>query len=119
MLAEIHTVHQETGGLRRRWFSDRKLDLYVWYDDGDNIVQFQICYDKGPDEQALSWQADSGLSNRSVDDGESGVFRMKSSPILTVDSAFNASAVCELFVESGQKLEHDLYEFVLARLQGE
>ena len=61
MLQEITNIRQIEGEPRRRWFADAAVDLYVWYDDADNIIQFQICYDKGPGEQALTWKKDQNL----------------------------------------------------------
>ena len=77
MLREITTASQTDGEPRRRWFSAEEMDLYVWYEK-DNVVQFQICLDKGPEERALTWTQASGISFNTVDDGESGVLRMKS-----------------------------------------
>ena len=49
MLTEIPNVKQLADEPIRRWFSSPTLDLFIWYDDNDKTIQFQICYDKGPD----------------------------------------------------------------------
>jgi len=116
MLREITNSKQAEGEPRRRWFTGEQMDLYVWY-EGDEVVQFQICYDKGPGEQALTWRHDVGLSHHAVDDGEGGVFRMKSSPILKQSSRFDRDRVCALFTDAGRKLEHDLFSFIASRLE--
>jgi hypothetical protein len=118
MLTEVTKTNPVEGEPRRRWFTDRTVDLYVWYDDADAIVQFQICYDKGPEEKALNWNRDSGLSHRGVDDGESGVFRMKSTPILTGRADLDLEAVRRVFSAASGKLEYDLHEFIMRRLTG-
>jgi hypothetical protein len=117
MLSEVKNTRQIEGEPRRRWFTDRAVDLYVWY-DADEVVQFQICYDKGPREKALSWNRDAGFSHRSVDDGEGGVFRMRSSPILTGRAELDLDAVRRAFAAVAGRLEYDLHEFIMQKLTG-
>lgn len=116
MLTEITGVKQHPGEPRRRWFSDADLDLYVWYDDDGAVARFQLCFDKGRNEQALTWQREHGLAQHAVDDGEGGVYRMKASPVLTGGTVTETAEVRRRFVDAGQKLEHDLYQFVLDRI---
>lgn len=116
MLREIQDVRQNPGEPRRRWFSDNDLDLYVWLGEDGGIVQFQLCYDKGRDEQALTWRPDTGLTRHAVDDGEGGIYRMKSTPVLTGAELPETVNVRRTFIDAGQKLEHDLYQFILDRL---
>jgi len=118
MLTEVTQTRQNAGEPRRRWFTDRAVDLYVWYDDGGTVLQFQICYDKGPAEKALNWNAGSGLSHRGVDDGESGIFRMKSTPILTGRTDLDLDAVRAAFASVAGTLEYDLHEFIMHKLKG-
>ena len=112
MLKEIPTVNQIEGEPKHRWFSNESIDLYVWYDTNDKIIQFQICYDKGPYEKALTWNENMKLSHHCVDDGESGVFRMKRTPILVAGGVFDKEKILKLFTELGARLEHGLFEFV-------
>jgi hypothetical protein len=118
MLIEVTNTREIEGEPRRRWFWDHAVDLYVWYDDAGEVVQFQICYDKGPNEKALNWNRGTGLSHRGVDDGESGVFRMKSTPILTGRSELDLVAVRRVFEPAAGRLEYDLHEFILQKLEG-
>lgn len=116
MLKEIRKIRQSEGEPRRRWFTAPLLDLYVWYDGDDNVVQFQICYDKGPDEQALTWKQGQGIVHHAVDDGEGGIYRMKSTPVIVADTRYDAGRIAGLVKQHGAKLEHDLYEFILSHL---
>lgn len=116
MLQEIRDIRQIEGEPQRRWFSDNILDLYVWYEGDDHIIQFQICYDKGPEEQALTWKRDEGLLHHTVDDGEGGIYRMKSTPVIMEETDYDAGRIADLIKQHGGKLEHDLYEFILAHL---
>ena len=116
MLQEIQNIKQIEGEPRRRWFTDPMLDIYVWYDDDDNVIQFQLCYDKGPGEQALTWREGEGKVHHGVDDGESGVYRMKSTPVIVADTDYDPGKIITLVKKYGGKLEHDLYEFILSAL---
>jgi len=118
MLVEITGIEQQNGEPPRRWFSNTKLDLFVWYDESGTPLQFQLCFNKGNNEQALTWHRDAGLSRHAVDDGEGGIYRMKSSPVLTAAQAPEMGSLRRDFIDAGQKLEHDLYEFVLSRIPG-
>lgn len=114
MLKEISDLTQTSDDLKRRWFSDETLDMYVWYDNSNEISEFQISYNKQSDEQVLTWNNKSGLSHHGVDSGSTDPKKMKSSPILTEESRHNIELVRKLFMESGKKLEHDLYEYVFS-----
>lgn len=119
MLKEITGVTEDDAEPRRRWFSDKKMDLYVWYDDNGTVIQFQMCYDKGPGEKALTWDEDGGFVQQAVDDGEGGLFRMKSSPILTERGRTDTGHALQLLNGLGAKLEHDLYQFITGKLRDE
>lgn len=119
MLREITSVAADQAEPRRRWFSDKAIELYVWYDDRDEIIQFQMCYDKGPAEKAITWTRDKGFAQHAVDDGESGVFHMKGSPILAERSHTDIAHALKLLIRHGGKLEHDLYRFLTGKLAGD
>ena len=67
------------------------MDLYIWFDTADEPIGFQFCYDKGRNEHALTWLADSGFSHMRVDAGEpAGALHYKHSPVLTLDGAIDS-----------------------------
>jgi hypothetical protein len=72
MLIEISNVSQPAGEPRRRWFVSDDLDLVVWCDESGRPSGFQLCYDKGLSERALTWQPDRGFTHTAVDDGDRG-----------------------------------------------
>ncbi len=117
MLKEIKKVEQLKGEPRRRWFASTALDLFLWYDDDNNIVQFQICYDKGPDEQALTWHHEKGLMHHKVDDGENRSFRMKGTPIMVSNSNFNTNEILTKFEQLAGDLEYSIVNFILSQLR--
>ena len=86
-------------------------------DDAEQVVQFQLCYDKGPTEKAFTWSRARGVVHHGVDDGSgSGRFTLKATPILTGPTPLNLDPLITFFRDHGRKLEHDLYEFVLGQM---
>ena len=116
MLAEIPNVKQLEGEPRRRWFSSTSLDLFLWHNEDGEIIQFQICYDKGPDERALTWHHERGLVHHTVDDGENRSFRMKSTPIMVSNSDFDAEKIIAEFEQLAGNMEYKTVQFVLTRI---
>lgn len=116
MLAECRNVRQIRGEGHRRWFSDDYFDLIVWY-DGSEPVGFQLCYDRGGRERALTWHRDRGYAHERVDSGETESGRHKSTPILVADGVFDSAEVTERFREASGRLEPDIVELVLAKLR--
>lgn len=116
MLTEVLNVKQIDGEPVRRWFASPQLDLFIWYDEDEQIIQFQICYDKGPDERALTWHHQDGLAHHAVDDGENRPFRMKSTPIMTHNSDFDAEKIASLFEELAGNIDHKTVLFVLSNI---
>ncbi len=118
MLTEILNVRQLPGEPERRWFSSPSLDLFLWYDDEKEIIQFQICYDKGPDEHALTWHHQQGLGHHSVDDGENRSFRMKGTPIMVSGSDFDAEKITADFEQLAGEIEYKTVQFILSHIRG-
>ncbi len=82
VLREICNVKQPPGALLRRWFTASDMDLFVWCEEDGTPVQFELSYDKGAGERAITWCAIRGLRHAMVDDGEGMGAGVKSSPIL-------------------------------------
>lgn len=72
---------------RRRWFRTRGVDLYVWFDESDQPFAFQLCYEKGVQEFALTWEAEHGFSHTNVDSGSGAGAGMHTSSQLLVGSS--------------------------------
>ena len=119
MLREIRNVRQIPGELKRRWFTSDTMDLIVWVDESDGPSQLQLCYDKGRQraERALTWKHQTGYTHTAVDDGEAGLGRYKSTPILIADGSFNSSRVRNLFLKDSAHLPADIIQFVTSKIQ--
>jgi hypothetical protein len=70
---------------RRRWFRASGIDLYVWIDESDHPFAFQLCYEKGVHEFALTWETERGFTHAKVDSG-SGAGLHSSSQLLVGSS---------------------------------
>ncbi len=117
MLREIPHVKQVPGEARRRWFMDDELDLVVWFDAQDQVLGFQLTYDKPAQPHALTWHKNNGFRHDSVDDGENRPGRYKGSPILLENGPFHGHTIAERFWLAAAQLEPSLAETVYSTLQ--
>ena len=121
MLFECRNVRQIPSEGHRRWFSDDYFDLIVWYDgmqsDRSHITGFQLCYNKGGYERALTWKRSGRFSHDAVDDGESGFGGLDQTPILVADGQFSSRSVADRFREASANIDGDLSDFVLEKLE--
>ena len=115
MLKEVGKVRQVRNEGPRRWFADSYFDLVVWYDDSDNIIGFQLCYDKTKNERALTWQSEGGFHHDRIDDGEVP-FRIKRTPIIVKDGVFEKRKIAERFKKESSELDQDLANFVYEKI---
>ena len=109
MLREFVHVRQEGGRGRRRWFESEHLELIVWLDADDTIEGYQICYDLGQGEHALTWRPRVGFVHNGVDTGDAeGESIGKMTPILVPDGMVPWRALTERFSRLGGSLEPGL-----------
>ena len=116
MLKEIRNVRQEHGAGRRRWFESEGFELVVRHDAAGGCEGFQVCYDLGRGEHALTWRPESGFAHNGIDQGDDAHGRNKMTPILVPDGAVPWSQIVSLFGERAAGLEPGLRELVTARL---
>ena len=117
VLQETPNVRQEPAGGRRRWFEDDvlPLELIVWYGAAEEIEGWQICYDFGGGEHALTWRPGSGFVHRAVDTGSSGPWS-NPTPILVADGRVPWSEISRRFGECSASLEPALHAHITSRL---
>ena len=111
-LRELSDTRQIPGEPRRRWFHSPDLDLIVWFDDAEQPVGFQLCYDKARYERALTWREGRGYDHHAIDSGEAGRAKHKSSPILVADGLFDTHSVLSEFVAASNGLPDDIRSYV-------
>ena len=69
MLREITSVKQEQTDTRKRGFQSSGLDLLIW-EDSAGISAFQLSYNRGGSERALSWKRTSNSLHVHVDNNK-------------------------------------------------
>lgn len=119
MLREISETRQIRGEPRRRWFNSESMDLYVWYDNEDVPLGFQLCYGKPNEERALTWFRPSSYSHMRVDTGSSsspGSGPGAGTPLLVLDGLFDSRSVAAEFERFAAGLPQDVRDLVSARL---
>ena len=112
MLKEISPTRQIAGEPYRRWFSDERFDLIVWYAAQGEIIGFQLCYRAWPDEKALTWFKGEGFSHNRIDQGEGRPDRHKMTPILLPDGEFDAALVRKRFTAVSGDLDPQVVAIV-------
>jgi hypothetical protein len=116
VLAEFKNVRQEPGKGLRRWFEDNRYELVVWYRPEGALEGFQIHYQKGRAERALTWRDGEGFTHSRVDDG-SGSPLKNLAPILLPNGSIPWPDVLREFDASSAELEPDLRSFVRQHLE--
>ena len=120
MLYELSDVRQVPREGFRRWFRNGYFDLIVWYDadpQGKPLGEptgFQLCYDRGRRERAVTWRRTGSFIHESVDDGE--VRGPKRTPVMTSAGRFDADKVLSRFERDSARIGNDIVELVRSAL---
>ena len=104
------------GDLPRRFISDDYFDLYVWYRPDQCFHGFQLCYDKGGQERAVTWIMGKQPSHSTVDTGDDLPTENRS-PMLTGGGYFPAAEVIAEFTRRSVHLSPKIRRLVLAKLR--
>jgi len=116
MLREIAGVRQDQAELRRRWFQDDYLDLFVWLDRSAELRAFQLAYDRSGDEHLLEWEHARGYLHRRVVD-DRGTFRgVGGTPLLTIGKRFPKYRVMVEFAARSATVDEMLRNLVRQRI---
>ncbi len=116
MLSEIKKARQVPGEPYRRWFMDDYFDLIIWQDSAAEIIAFQLCYNKGPEERALTWRRETGFTHRGVDDGEHRDGYHKMTPILIPDGEFDRDPIRIRFLNESRQIDPTARDFIIGKL---
>ncbi len=115
MFYEIKNAKKYDNGVRIKWFSNQYFDLIVWFDDNDNIISFQLTYDKFQNPHAITWKHSRGFLHEKVDAGEAGG-RRKKTPILLPDGYFPHHEIAEKFKIESSDIDSVINDFVHNKL---
>lgn len=112
MLREITSIAQLIHEPKRRWFEDDYSDLIVWHVHQDEIISFELYYDKRAHQRAVRWEQADRYAHYRVDDGEERSGKSKASPVLIVEEDFDCTKVAFLFESEGKRIDADIANFV-------
>ena len=115
-MREARNVVQHKGEPRRRWFLSPYFDLIVWYNEGETIRDFELCYGKPDSEKVLCWSKVNGYKHHKVDDGETEPLKYKMTPIYVPDGLFDKSTVAERFIEESINIEQEVRDYVVNKI---
>ena len=96
-------------------FESDGLDLIVWLDRSGGFAGFQLCYDFGKGEHALTWRPGGGFAHHRVDAGDTSPLKNES-PVLVPAGAVPWAKLRKIFGERSATLEPELGERVRAAL---
>jgi len=113
---EFCEVRQRPEEGHRRFFSTPYFDLMVWYrSDKTTITGFQLCYDKGRSERAITYKIDEGAgvrSHRFVAGNQADERSSIKTSILAGDAGSLAPSVIERFGMEASSLETSIIKFI-------
>ncbi len=115
----LHELSRPADGsrLERRWFAGAGMELIAWFDDEEEVVGFQFCYEKQGRELAITWRRGKGFQHSAVDSGEQNPTRKKA-PILAADEPFDAEYVSARFEAVGVDVPGPIAHLVAEKLRG-
>jgi hypothetical protein len=116
MLREILATRQDNPDIKKRWFTDSNMDLYIWLNN-ETPVNFQLTYNKQDKEHAINWNNNTGFSHNRVDSGETTThLKYKMSPILLPDGDFDYPITAAKFLQASENIDRAIADFTYARL---
>ena len=117
MLREMKGVKQLPGEPPRRWFTDDDFDVIVFVDPSGGPIGFHLCYDKGENERVLIWDDHGGYAHGGIDDGETLLGGMKSSPIIVNDGAFDKTSVIYGLRMASGNIDQRIASFLIDKIE--
>ena len=115
MLREIGPVRQDSERMRRRWFQNEDLDLFVWQNAEGRPTAMQLCYDRSRHEHAVTWDERTGFAQHAVDAGD--LTPMKDmTPLLRTGGTVPFFDIYTRSLAAAPALEPALRDFVRGRL---
>ena len=117
MLNEIKNIKQYDGEPQRRWFFDPSIDLLIWSDEAENIVGFQLTYDRPSNPKAFAWGQETGYVHNRIDDGEClNAVIHKGTTILLSNAVFDIQKVATLFEKESRDIDPNVSAFVFEKI---
>ncbi len=117
MLREILSSRKIINGQSRRWFTNEMFDLFIFFNNENMLVQFQLCYDKQDNEHVISWSERSGYAHNRIDTGRDIPGRA-GSPLFVSNGSCDIETLKKAFIESSLNLDNSLFDQIYRKLVG-
>ena len=115
MLRPISDIYVRQGEPKKLWFTDEKLDLYIWLSEDDSVLKFEFTYDKPNNEKSFLWRTPNIISHTEIDEG-SNAGKHPSSPISLGEVPFDTNRVIKLFNENRDVIPKKYFLFIHEKL---
>jgi hypothetical protein len=113
---EYRHVRQTPGEPRLRWFLSDFFELFVWFEE-DHPIAFRLCYDRGYQEHAITWEKATGhIRHEAVDSGGGTIESHGPAPILVSRQHSIPSRVVERFQNTPGEVPEEIRHLVLEHL---
>jgi len=115
MLKEL--LCRPDGQLRRRYFDDDWLEVFVWLDDTNQIVGFKLCYDRHEGELAVTWRKDEGFELSPVHHGEETSLYGRSQFPVEIDLPIPFAMLLQEWQARSAQIDPEVAAIIEARLR--
>ncbi|MCP4471452.1 MAG: hypothetical protein GY815_12365 [Gammaproteobacteria bacterium] len=100
----------------KRWFTSLSMDVFIWFNDADEIISYQFTYNKPHDEKALVWSKEKGFSHLDVDDG-ANPGKHPGSPLFVADGIVSPTKLIFMLKEDEGDLEPRIKNFIVSGIE--
>ncbi len=116
MLREIKETNQKRGEPKKRWFTSLSMDLFVWLNDDDEIISYQLTYNKPHDEKAITWSIENGFIHLGVDDG-ARPGKHPGSPLFIKDGNIKPAKIISTLKKNSGELDPSIKNFIVSGIE--
>lgn len=109
---EIIVTNIKKNEPRKRWFTNKVSDLFIWLNDDNEILSYQLTYNKPAKEKAMIWRKNSKVIHQKVDDG-ANTLGHPMTPIIIDDTSFDPESVSDLIGNDTGELETWIADFII------
>lgn len=104
---------QKDDGIRNEWYVNDYFDLVVWFDEeNDDILGFQLCYDKLYNEHSLTYKKNGRIQHNKIESS----FSFNGSPLVIANGEFKSFHIVKKFENDSINIDSHIREEVLNRL---
>ena len=92
------------------------MDLFVWFNNDDEVVSYHLTYNKPHDEKALTWSEEKGFSHLGIDDG-TRPGKHPGSPLLVKDGAIKPTEIISMLKKDAGELEPSIEKIIVTGIE--